>query len=153
MMTSEVTFDHRTPAPENLFIRQKLSEHLKIQHTVCSVLSTSDMATKITQITLLISQWSATQGACYILTGVAGVARPAGATAAVVPPTTPRRAKPVTPVNIKLSVARASVGFRRWWHTHVVSAAVAAPHAPLGEGRPSSRQQQQGRTALAPGRR
>jgi len=61
-------------------------------------------------IILLISQWSATHGAWYILTGVAGVARPAGAgaTAAIVPPTTPRRAKPVTPVNIKLSVAHRS---------------------------------------------
>ena len=38
-------------------------------------------------IILLNSQWSATQGTWYILTGVAGVARPAGAgaTTAVVP--------------------------------------------------------------------
>jgi len=41
-----------------------------------------------------------------MLTGLAGVARPAGAgaTAAIVPPTTPRRAKTVTPVNIYLFI-------------------------------------------------
>jgi len=69
------------------------------------------------------------QGACYILTGVAGVARPAGAgaTAAIVPPTTPRRAKPVTPVNIKLSVARWSASADDGTHISSLVAAVVAP--------------------------
>jgi len=62
---------------------------------------------------------------------------------------TPRRAKPVTPLNIKLSVGR-----RRLLHTDgkqmSLLAAVSSPHAPLGEGPPSSRWQQQGRTGLAP---
>ena len=76
------------------------------------------------------------------------------ATAAIVPPTTPRRAKTVTPVNIKVSVARRSAPADDGTHMSSLLAAVAAPHAPpLGEGRPSSRQQQQGRTGLAPGRR
>ena len=59
-------------------------------------------------------------------------------------PATPRRAKPVTPLNIKLSVGR-----RRLLHTDCkqmsLLAAVSAPNVPLGEGRPSSRRQQQGR--------
>ena len=69
------------------------------------------------------------QGACYILTGVAGDARPAGAgaTAAVVPPTTPRRTKPVTPVNIKLSVASRSASADDGTHMSSLLAAVAAP--------------------------
>jgi len=48
-------------------------------------------------------------------------------------------AKPVTPLNIKLSVGR-----RRLLHIDgkqmSLLAAVSAPHAPLREGRPSSRQ-------------
>ena len=74
------------------------------------------------------------QGACYILTGVAGDARPAGAgaTAAVVPPTTPRRTKPVAPVNIKLSVASRSASADDG--THVVSARCSSGPA-FGEER------------------
>ena len=71
-----------------------------------------------------------------MLTGLAGVARPAGAgaTAAIVPPTTPRRAKTVTPVNIKVSVARRSAPADDGTHMSSLLAAVAAPHAPSGRG-------------------
>jgi len=80
---------------------------------------------------------------------VAGVARPAGggATNAVMPSrhSMPRGAKPVTPLNIKLSVGRRRL-LRTDGKQMSLLTAVSAPHAPLGEGRPSSRWQQQGRT-------
>ena len=48
-------------------------------------------------------------------------------TFAIVPPTTPRRSKPVTPVNIQLSVARRSASADDGSHMSSVLAAVAAP--------------------------
>jgi len=90
----------------------------------------------IPHLILLNSQWSARHRAWYILTGVAGVARP-GPLLQSCQARTPRHVKPVTPLNIKLSVGR-------WRLLHIdgkqmsLLAAVSAPHAPLGEGRPSS---------------
>ena len=62
-------------------------------NSICGVVQS-----RVCHIILLIAQWSATQGAWYILTGLAGVARPA--TSAVVPTSPPLY------FNTKLSVVR-----------------------------------------------